>query len=117
MAERDKVIKSGQLTLPRILFLVVVGGLIFSTVYAGGIFLSIGYWLLTLAICGLLLLIAMDYGIKMDKVALTAPGAPSSVAAELDPAPTASLKTTMGEAMGSGSRPKRRPARPVKRRR
>ena len=35
MAERDKVIKSGQLTLPRILFLVVVGGLIFSTVYAG----------------------------------------------------------------------------------
>ena len=117
MAERDRVIKSGQLTLPRILFLIVVGGLIFSTVYAGGIFLSIGYWLLTLAICGLLLLIAMDYGVKMDKIALTAPGAGSPVPAELDSTPTASLKTTMGESVGSGPRPKRRTARPAKRRR
>lgn len=54
MAERDKVIKSGQLTLPRILFLAVVGGVIVFTVYAGGVYLSIGYWLLTVAICGLL---------------------------------------------------------------
>ena len=63
MAERDKVIKSGQLTLPRILFLGVVGGVIVFTVYAGGIFLTLGYWFLTIAICGLLFLIAIDYGV------------------------------------------------------
>jgi hypothetical protein len=116
MAERDRVIKSGQLTLPRILFLALIGGLIVFTVYAGGVFLSIGYWFLTIAICGLLYLIAIDYGIKMDKVSLTSPGVPASVAAEVDSAPTPSLKTTMGEAAG-GARAKRRTSRPAKRRR
>ena len=113
MAERDKVIKSGQLTLPRILFLVVVGGIIVFTVYAGGVYLSIGYWFLTIAICGLLFLIAIDYGVKMDKVNLTVePAQAAAVSAESTSAATPSLKTTLGEA-----RPKKRTSRPAKRRR
>src|SRR6266853_138525 len=94
MAERDKVIKSGQLTLPRLLFLIVVGGVIVLTVALGGIWLSIGYWLLTLSICGLLLLIAMDYGIQMDRVDLN-PQSLQTVAAVGQAAPT--------EAAGSAS--------------
>lgn len=113
MAERDRVIKSGQLTLPRILFLVVIGGIIVFTVYAGGIFLSLGYWLITLAICGLLFLIAIDYGVKMEKINLTAEPAQAAAAA-MGPtgSATPSLKTTLGEA-----RPKKRTSRPAKRRR
>jgi len=113
MAERDKVIKSGQLTLPRILFLAVVGGIIVFTVYAGGVYLSIGYWFLTIAICGLLFLIAIDYGVKMDKVNLTVePAQAAAASAESTSAATPSLKTTLGEA-----RPKKRTSRPAKRRR
>lgn len=113
MAERDKVIKSGQLTLPRILFLAVIGGVIVFTVYAGGVYLSIGYWGLTIAICGLLFLIAIDYGVKMEKVTLTVEPAQAAAAAmEPTGAATPSLKTTLGEA-----RPKKRPSRPAKRRR
>ena len=113
MAERDKVIKSGQLTLPRILFLAVVGGIIVFTVYAGGVYLSIGYWFLTIAICGLLFLIAIDYGVKMDKVSLTAePAQAAAASSESTSATTPSLKPTLGEA-----RPKKRTSRPAKRRR
>lgn len=111
MAERDKVIKSGQLTLPRILFLAVVGGIIVFTVYAGGIFLTMGYWLITLAICVLLFLIAIDYGVKMEKIDLTM-GSAQAATLEPTPAATPALKTTMGEA-----RPKKRTSRPAKRRR
>jgi hypothetical protein len=112
MAERDKVIKSGQLTLPRILFLAVVGGVIVFTVYAGGVYLSIGYWLLTVAICGLLFLISIDYGVKMDKVDLTAHPAQALAAAESVSTITPGVKATAGQ-----PRPKRRTARPAKRRR
>lgn len=113
MAERDKVIKSGQLTLPRILFLAVIGGIIVFTVYAGGIFLSLGYWLITLTICGLLFLIAIDYGVKMEKVNLTVEPAQAAAAAmDANGAATPSLKTTLGEA-----RPKKRTSRPARRRR
>src|SRR5262245_7041119 len=111
MAERDKVIKSGQLTLPRILFLALVGGIIVFTVYAGGVFLSIGYWFLTLAICGLLFLIAIDYHVKIDKVDLAGEPAPATVGDSVSAA-APSLKTTLSE-----PRPKRRPSRPAKRRR
>jgi hypothetical protein len=114
MAERDKVIKSGQVTLPRILFLALVGGIIVFTVYKGGIFLSIGYWALTIAICGLLFLVAINYGVKMDKVAATAPGA-AEPALDLD-SPSSGIRTTMGEATRA-PRPKRRASRPAKRRR
>jgi hypothetical protein len=113
MAERDKVIKSGQLTVPRILFLAAVGGIIVFTVYAGGIYLSIGYWVITLAICVLLFMIAIDYGVKMDKVDLSAQPIQATAAAEATTATVQGLKTSAAEA-----RPKRRSgSRPTKRRR
>ena len=71
MAERDKIIKGGQITWPRLLFLAAVGLFVFLMVSAeGGKYLAIGYWVLTLAICGLLFIIAIDYGIKMEAVEL-----------------------------------------------
>lgn len=110
MAEKDRVIKSGQLTFPRILFLAVVGGVIVATVALGGVWLAIGYWLITLALCGLLYVVATDYGVKMDSVDLT--GQPAQ-AATVEAAPISNAAATApGEA-----RVKRRPARPVKRRR
>ena len=118
MAERDKVIKSGQLTLPRILFLVLVGGVIVFTVYAGGIFLTIGYWLLTLSICALLLLIAMDYGVTMDKVSLS--GQPAAAVEGADIIASASeIKTSLGQGAPASSAPKvkRKASRQAKRRR
>lgn len=111
MAERDKVIKSGQLTLPRLLFLAAVGGLIVFTVYAGGVYLSIGYWLLTLAICALLYLIAIDYGIKMDKIDVA--GQPVQAAAT----PDAAAATIPSVKAATEVRPKKRTARAAKRRR
>jgi len=111
MAERDKLIKSGQLTVPRILFLIVVGGLIVFTVYAGGIYLSIGYWGLTLAICILLFLIAIDYGVNIEKVSLATQPA-EIAAAESTPTSTPAIKSTLSE-----PRPKKRASRPAKRRR
>jgi hypothetical protein len=112
MAERDKVIKSGQLTIPRLLFLALVGGLIVAMVSLGGKALIIGYWGLTLAICGLLYLIAIDWRIKMDKVDLTGQASQATTLPETAGVTTEGVKTTMGQ-----PRPKRRPSRPAKRRR
>jgi hypothetical protein len=64
---QDKIIKSGQLTIRRIFFLVVVGGIIVATVALGGLWLVIGYWLITLSLVILLLLVAFDYGVSMDR--------------------------------------------------
>jgi hypothetical protein len=112
MAEKDKVIKSGQITLPRLLFLVAVGGLIVLMVYSGGLWLTIGYWVLTLAICAVLFLSAIDYGVQMEKVDLAAAEA-SPVGTPSRPITTPSeIKAATGEA-----RPKRRSSRPTKRRR
>ncbi|MEN3333406.1 MAG: hypothetical protein V7641_2771 [Blastocatellia bacterium] len=111
MAEKDKVIKGGQLTLPRILFLAVIGIVIAGMVALGGKFLIIGYWVLTLAICGLLYLIAIDYGVHMEKVDLTGHPAP---AAAIEAAPAG--ETARGDA-STEARVKRRTSRPVKRRR
>jgi len=111
MADRDKVIKSGQFTLPRILFLALIGGLIVAMVALGGKALIIGYWVMTLAICALLYLIATDYGVKMDTVNLT--GQPAQAAA-IESAPAAAEGARPAAA---DSRVKRRPSRPVKRRR
>ena len=55
---KDKIIKSGQFTFRRILFLAVIGGIIVGTVAMGGLWLNIGYWLITLGLVVLLLLIA-----------------------------------------------------------
>lgn len=112
MAERDKVIKSGQLTIPRLLFLAVVGGLIVAMVSLGGKALIIGYWGLTLAICGLLYLIAIDWRVKMDKVDLTGQPTPTTALPEPTGVTSESVKTTMGQ-----PRAKRRPSRSAKRRR
>jgi len=113
MAERDKIIKSGQLTVPRLLFLAAVGGIIVFTVYAGGIYLSIGYWAITIAICVLLYLIAIDYGVKMDRVDLTAQPVQAAVGAEAISSPAVSAKSSSPDA-----RPKRKTtSRPPKRRR
>jgi hypothetical protein len=114
MAERDRVIKSGQLTLPRLVFLAVVGGVVVFTVYRGGIFLSIGYWLLTIAICGLLFLIAIDYGIKMDKIEVHHPHTPVATPA---PAIAATESVTRQSSGPAGPRVKRKSSRPAKRRR
>ncbi|MGA9768944.1 MAG: hypothetical protein WBV94_07885 [Blastocatellia bacterium] len=110
MAEKDKVIKSGQVTLPRILFLALIGGLIFAMVAVGGKALIIGYWVLTLAICVLLYLIATDYGVSMEAVNLT--GQPAQAAA-IDSA----VSTNVAKPATSDSPVKRRPSRTVKRRR
>jgi hypothetical protein len=111
MADKDKVIKSGQLTLPRILFLIVIGIVVAGMVALGGKFLIVGYWVLTLAICGLLYLIAIDYGVHMEKVDLT--GQPAQTAAiDATPASETARVTAPTE-----PRAKRRTSRPVKRRR
>ena len=111
MAERDKVIKSGQLTIPRILFLALVGGLIVAMVSLGGKALIIGNWVLTLAICGLLYLISIDYRIKMDKVDLTGHTAQAAAVAESIGEGATSKPIT------SQPRPKKKTSRPAKRRR
>ena len=111
MAEKDKVIKSGQLTLSRLFFLAVIGVLVAGMVALGGKFLIIGYWLLTLAICGLLYLISIDYGIHMDKVDLNSHPAPT---AALEGSPAADAPRA---AAATEPRAKRRTSRPVKRRR
>ena len=113
MAERDKVIKSGQFTIPRLAFLLLIGVILWAIVFFGGVFLSLGYWGLTIAICGLLFLIAIDYGVKMDKVSLTVEPAQAAAATEESSGvATPSLKTTLG-----APRPKKRTSRPAKRRR
>jgi|SRR6185369_13980150 len=111
MADKDKVIKSGQLTLPRILFLIVIGVVVAGMVALGGKFLIVGYWVLTLAICGLLYLIAIDYGVHMERVDLT--GHPAQSPA-IEAAPAAE---TARAAAPAEPRVKRRTSRPVKRRR
>jgi len=111
MAEKDKVIKSGQLTLPRILFLIIIGVVVAGMVALGGKFLIVGYWVLTLAICGLLYLIAIDYGIHMEKVDLTSHPAQT---ATIEAAPAGETART---ATPTEARVKRRTSRPVKRRR
>ncbi len=113
MAERDKVIKSGQFTLPRLFSLAAIGGLIVAMVALGGIALSIGYWVITLAICILLYLIAIDYGIKMDK--LDAAPEPVQVAAAIVNAPAAAIETA--HAVTREVRVKRKGNRPARRRR
>ncbi|HMG35209.1 MAG TPA: hypothetical protein VKM94_14815 [Blastocatellia bacterium] len=111
MAERDSVIKRGQITIPRLIFLALVGGFVVFTVSQGGKFLAIGYWLLTLAICGILLLIAIDYGITMEKVELH-PGQAPEPQVPVQNSTQARLEKPVAE-----TRAKRKPGRPAKRRR
>jgi hypothetical protein len=110
MAE-EKVIKSGVLTIPRLLFLVAIGLLISLTVWRGGIWLTIGYWLMTLGLSGLLFLIVIDYGVKKEALKLEAGS---------DQAGSSDTQTTASEvvaASASAARVRRRASRPTKRRR
>ena len=110
MAE-EKVIKSGVLTIPRLLFLAVVGLIIALTVWRGGVWLTIGYWLMTLGLSGLLLLIAIDYGISKDRMRLGPATEPVDAAA----APTVAQEVVRASA--DAPRVRRRASRPTKRRR
>ena len=112
MAERDKLIKSGQFTLPRLLALAAIGGLIVAMVAVGGVALVVGYWALTLSICVLLYLIAIDYGVDMDKIDLTGSVQPTTVAAGAPSVAVETARTPTGEV-----RVKRKGNRPAKRRR
>jgi hypothetical protein len=107
MAE-EKLIKSGQITIKRILFLIVSGVLIVGFVYLGGRALSIGYLLLTLAICTLLYLIAIDYGINLDKYEK------QNQSPSLPDDPMLATSATTAQATTA---PRRRVNRPTKRRR
>jgi hypothetical protein len=111
MAEKDRIIKSGQFTFSRLLFLAAAGGLVVAMVYLGGVWLSIGYWVITLAICGVLFLVAIDYGTSMDKVSLTTE--PAQVGASLDGETPAETTATISRE----ARARRRTTRPAKRRR
>ena len=108
MAERDKVIKSGQLTLPRLLFLAGIGAFVVGTVALGGIYLTIGYWALTLAICGLLYIIAIDYGVHMEKIDLTGSAVQPTAAAQVSAAAESKPLTSESRAKKRTSRTKRR---------
>ena len=108
MAE-EKVIKSGVITLPRLLFLAVIGLVIFLTVWSG--FLAIGYWIMTLGLCGLLALIVMDYGIKKEVLNLEA-GTDQAVVSD-----TQANAADAASASATAPRVRRRSSRPTKRRR
>ncbi len=109
---KEKIIQSGQLTLPRLLFLGVAGLLIVLSVAGGGIWLTIGYWGITLGLCGLLILVAIDYGIKMDTVEYKSPAPTTVGAASFEALPSQPTTTT-----SSDLRPKRQAKRAAKRRR
>jgi hypothetical protein len=105
MAE-DKLIKSGQFTITRLLFLAACGALIFGVVALGGQFLRFGYLLLTAVICVLLYLISIDYGVTMDKVDTSGHAQPAGVDATLSTG-----------AVAEDNRPRRKSAKAVRRRR
>ena len=107
----EKLIKSGQLTLPRLLFLGLTGALIAFFVARGGIWLTIGYFALTAFLCVLLFLIAIDYGVTMDKVRLQGQPSEGPVPDEVTPAREIFRPTA------TEPRPKRKGGRPAKRRR
>ena len=90
---QDKLIKPGQLTLPRILFLVASFAVIVGFVALGGKFLTIGYSLLTAIICVLLFLIAIDYGINLDKVDTTVQAQPENLESALSASSIAAENT------------------------
>ena len=82
-----------------------------AMVAIGGLALNIGYWALSLGISALLYLIAIDYGIKMDKIDTAAPAQVTAAASGVPSPATETPRTT------SEVRVKRKTNRPAKRRR
>lgn len=114
----DKLIKSGQITLPRVLFLAACGAVL-VVIVAGG-YLKWGYLLLTAVLCVLLGVIAADYGVKMDHVDLDSPlaGTPQSGAAvPMNAATTAVASNRSAAEAAEPVRMKKKAGRPAKRRR
>ena len=107
----DKILKSGQFTLTRLLFLVIAGGMIAFFVARGGVWLTVGYFALTAVLCVLLFLIAIDYGVTMDKVRFQGQPSEGPVPDQATPAREIFSPTA------AEPRPKRKGARPAKRRR
>lgn len=108
MAE-DKVIKSGQLTIPRLAFLGLCGLILFVIVATGQ--LAIGYLLITGVLCLLLLLVTIDYRVSYEaEVKPSQSQQQQTVAAGTAevPAPVVAARE---------ARPRRRGSRPAKRRR
>lgn len=105
----DKIIKAGQLTLPRILFLAGCGAALFIIVASGQ--LGMGYLLVSAVLCLLLFLVVIDYRVDISKVNLPERSAQQVVVTPQIPAETA-------RAVGREARPqRRRSSRPAKRRR
>lgn len=109
---KERIIKSGQFTLSRFLFLILFGALIVASVWGGGIWLTIGYWGISLGLCALLFVVSIDYGINMDKVEFRSQ-AVSTPVASID---TFASSPSVAEA-ASAARAKRQTKRPAKRRR
>ena len=106
MAE-DKIIKTGQLTWPRIFFLLACGAILFVIVATGKV--GLGYILLTAVLCVLLFLIMIDYKVDLGTVDLNAsPAQPATINQPLENTDSTAPKEV---------RPRRRTSRPAKRRR
>lgn len=114
----DRLLKRGQLTMPRLLSLAAIAGFIVAAVWLGGVWLTIGYWAITLAFCLLLFLIAIDYGVEMEKAY------PEHLALEPDKTgvgkaafETKSLSEPADRLAATAHKPQLRAKRPARRRR
>jgi hypothetical protein len=110
MAE-DKVIKSGQVTLPRIIFLAICGVVLFLIISLH--LLGVGYLLLTAVLSVLLFLVAIDYGVDLDTV---------DFASAQGPVPAHAIASSSQAVVGATApqqvlKTKRAANRPAKRRR
>src|SRR5262245_51143667 len=106
----DKLIKSGQFTAKRLLFLLVAGLLLVGVVWSGH--LNLGYLLLTAVLCVLLVLVSMAYAVNMEKVAVWRAGPPLNP--EIVSAADPERQVTVAQ---SQSRARKRTGKPAKRRR
>jgi hypothetical protein len=108
---KEKIIKSGQFTLSRFLFLILCGGLIVASVWGGGVWLTLGYWAISLGLCALLFVVSIDYGINMDKVEFRTPS--TAPVASIDtftsaPAPAVAESANVARIKRQGKRPAKR---------
>jgi hypothetical protein len=104
----DKIIKTGQLTWTRVLFLIACGVVLFIIVATGKA--ALGYILVTAVLCLLLFLVMIDYRVDMGTVDST----PSPAQ---QPTPIDQPVSTSSAVGGKEVRPRRRTSRPARRRR
>ncbi len=111
----DKVIKSGQFTLPRLFFLLLSGIVVFVIVATGR--LNIGYILLTLVLCVLLYLIATDWGVQMEAVETGQLAPRMDITQRPAPATASPREPIAARPVSEESRARRKSSRQPKRRR